>query len=75
MPTRITIEALKKAGPDLTTDKLVAAIESFSQFDDGIGTPTHGYSATDHSGSDAVFLDQIQNGRLKGVEKRIDLMP
>ena len=75
MPTRLTIEALKKAGPDLTTDKLVAAIESFSQFDDGIGTPTHSYSATDHSGSDAVFLDQIQNGRLKGVEKRIDLMP
>ena len=75
MPTRITIEALKKAGPDLTTDKLVAAIESFSQFDDGLGTPAHSYSATDHSGSDAVFLDQIQNGRLKGVERRIDLMP
>lgn len=72
LPTKMLIAALEAAGPDLTTDKLVAALEAMKDFDDGIGTPLHSYSASDHTGSDSVFLDQVQKGRLRGIAADID---
>lgn len=74
LPTKLLLEALQKAGRDLTVDKLIAALETVRDYDDGIGTPLHSFTKTDHSGSDGVNLDQVQNGKLRAVSDRIDRM-
>jgi branched-chain amino acid transport system substrate-binding protein len=73
LPTLILVEALEKAGRDLTVDKLVAALETVRDFDDGLGTPLHSFTETDHSGSDGVNLDIVRDGKLRAVSDRIDL--
>lgn len=73
LPTKVLIEALEKAGRDLTVDKLVAALETVKDYDDGLGTPLHTFTETDHSGSDGVNLDIVRDGRLRPVADRIDL--
>lgn len=73
LPTLVLLEALERAGRDLTVDKLVAALETIRDFDDGIGTPLHSFTDTDHSGSDGVNLDQVRGGKLRPVADRIDL--
>lgn len=72
LPALVLIEALQRAGRDLTVDKLVTALESIRDFDDGIGTPLHSFTPTDHSGSDGVNLDQVRGGKLRPVADRID---
>jgi hypothetical protein len=57
----------------LTVDKLVAALETVRDFDDGLGTPLHSFTETDHSGSDGVNLDIVRDGKLRAVSDRIDL--
>jgi len=71
LPTKVLIAALEKAGRDLTVNKLIAAMEQIRDFDDGIGTPLHSYTPTSHSGSDSVFLDQVQDGKLRGIADNI----
>lgn len=73
LPTKVLLYALEKAGRDLTVDKLVAALETVRDFDDGIGTPLHSFTPSDHSGSDGVNLDQVRDGKLRPVADRIDL--
>ena len=74
LPTKVLIYALEKAGRDLTVDKFIAALETVRDFDDGIGTPLHSFTSSDHSGSDGVNLDQVQKGKLRPVKDRIDRM-
>lgn len=73
LPTKVLIEALEKAGRDLTVDKLIAALETIRDYDDGLGTPLHSFTATDHAGSDGVNLDIVHDGKLRPVADRIDL--
>ena len=73
LPTLVLLDALEKAGRDLTVDGLVAALETVKDFDDGLGTPLHTFTRTDHSGSDGVNLDIVRDGKLRGVADRIDL--
>jgi branched-chain amino acid transport system substrate-binding protein len=51
---QIFVEALKRAGRDLDTAKLVAALESIQDWDLGVGAVIT-YAPDDHQGSDAVF--------------------
>ena len=51
---QIFVEALKRAGRDLDTAKLVAALESIQGWDLGIGGPIT-FGPADHQGSDMVF--------------------
>ncbi|MDB2477942.1 ABC transporter substrate-binding protein [Alphaproteobacteria bacterium] len=73
LPTLILLDALEKAGRDLTVDKLVAALETVRDFDDGLGTPLHSFTKTDHSGSDGVNLDIVRAGKLRAVADGINL--
>ncbi|MCH1541807.1 MAG: ABC transporter substrate-binding protein [Alphaproteobacteria bacterium] len=73
LPTLVLLDALEKAGRDLTVDGLVAALETVKDFDDRLGTPLHTFTRTDHSGSDGVNLDIVRDGKLRGVADRIDL--
>ena len=73
LPTKMLIEALERAGRDLTVDSFIAAMETLDNYSDEIGTPPHTYNATQRAGSLGVNLDVVKNGRLVDVARRIDL--
>ena len=53
------LEGLKRAGPDLTRAKFIAALESIQNFSTGLTMPTS-FSATSHEGNKAARIVQIQ---------------
>ncbi|MFN4163502.1 MAG: ABC transporter substrate-binding protein [Ferrovibrio sp.] len=57
------IFALERAGKDLTTDKLITAMESIKGYRDIFGGPVVSYGPDKHQGSDESFLFQVQKGR------------
>ena len=59
------IAAAAKAGPNLTTDSFVKAVESTRTPPDIFGSPEMTFSATKRLGSSATRMSQIQNGRWK----------
>jgi branched-chain amino acid transport system substrate-binding protein len=59
---QIAIEALQRAGLDLTVDSLVKGMESIQDFHDIFGG-TYSFSPTNHHGSTAAFLSVVHNGR------------
>jgi branched-chain amino acid transport system substrate-binding protein len=59
---QIAIEALQRAGRDLTVDSLVKGMESIQDFHDIFGG-TYSFSATNHHGATAAFLSVVHNGR------------
>ena len=59
---QIVIEALQRAGRDLTVDTLVAALESIRDFQDVLGA-TYSFSPTDHHGSTKAYLSVVKNAR------------
>jgi ABC-type branched-subunit amino acid transport system substrate-binding protein len=63
----ITVKALEKAGPNLTVDTFVKALESIKTSPDKLGNPGYSLSATDHLGIRVVRVAQIRNGRWEPV--------
>ena len=63
---QIAIEALQRAGRDLTLDSLVQAMESIQDFHDLFGG-TYSFSPTNHHGATAAFLSVVHNGRWEPV--------
>jgi branched-chain amino acid transport system substrate-binding protein len=59
---QIAIEALQRAGRDLTVDSLVKGMESIQDFHDIFGG-TYSFSPTNHHGATAAFLSVVHNGR------------
>jgi len=57
---KVTVEGLKRAGKDLTREKLIAALESMNKVD--MGDFTVSFSPTNHSGSKFVDLTMIGRG-------------
>jgi branched-chain amino acid transport system substrate-binding protein len=53
----------EKAGPNLTTDSWIAAMETYSAPRDMFGADAMSFSKTQHLGSGRSRLAQIQNGR------------
>jgi branched-chain amino acid transport system substrate-binding protein len=59
---KVMVESLKRAGKDLTREKLVAALESMNNVD--LGDFMVSFSPTNHSGSKFVDLTMIgRDGR------------
>lgn len=58
----LTVRGLEIAGPELTREGLIAAVESLSDYTDLFGNKLS-FSADDHQGVDHSTLSQIQNGR------------
>jgi branched-chain amino acid transport system substrate-binding protein len=54
------VEALKKAGPDLTRAKLLAALETLNVDAGGVKLA---FSATRHQGSSQVYLTRVAGGK------------
>ncbi|MGC1408631.1 MAG: ABC transporter substrate-binding protein [Acetobacteraceae bacterium] len=63
---QIAIEALQRAGRDLTVDSLVKSMESIHDFHDLFGG-TYSFSATNHHGATAAFLSVVHDGRWEPV--------
>jgi len=64
----VFIRAAQKAGPNLTTDSFVKAMESLGEIPaDFFGTPPLSFTPTKRLGSSLSRLSQIQNGRWKVV--------
>jgi len=53
------VEGLKRAGPDLTRPKFIAALETIKDFSTGLTMPTT-FSASSHEGNKAARIVQIQ---------------
>jgi branched-chain amino acid transport system substrate-binding protein len=61
------IRAAQKAGPNLSTDSFIKAMDSMSIPSDIFGSPPSNFTATKRLGSDAVRLSQIQEGKWRVV--------
>jgi ABC-type branched-subunit amino acid transport system substrate-binding protein len=59
----VLVEGLKRAGSDLTREKLIVALESMHAMDLGLGPQlTLNLSATNHKGSQTVYSTVVRDG-------------
>jgi branched-chain amino acid transport system substrate-binding protein len=64
---QILIEALRRAGPALDTERVVAALENMHNVELGLGTPI-GFSKSEHQASHKVWATQISDtGRFEPI--------
>ncbi|MBU2548616.1 MAG: ABC transporter substrate-binding protein [Proteobacteria bacterium] len=67
------IEAAKKAGPDLTREKFVDAMETFRAFpDDVFGGAPITFTPTDHQGPHGVIMQYVEKDRYVAIADRMD---
>lgn len=67
----LVVRALQQAGPDLTLEKVLAALESIDYYEDPFGGPSLSFSDTKHQGGDYLTFYQVQDGKWEIVEKSI----
>jgi branched-chain amino acid transport system substrate-binding protein len=64
----LLLEGLKRAGPQLDTEKLVETLETVRDFDMGLGAPIS-FGPTEHQGSHKVWGTQLnENGRYQAID-------
>lgn len=66
----LTVKALEKAGPELTTDALVSALESITEYTDIFGYKVS-FGPDKHSGATESVMSQVQNGRWVTLDQAI----
>ena len=60
----VLVEGLKRAGKDLTREKLISAIESIHEMNVGMGSKlVLDYSPNDHKGFDSVYPTIVRSGQ------------
>jgi ABC-type branched-subunit amino acid transport system substrate-binding protein len=65
---KVMAEALKRAGPQLDTERLVDALESLRDFDIGLGAPIN-FGMTEHQGVHKVWGTELdKNGRYQAID-------
>ncbi|SMO42173.1 ABC transporter substrate-binding protein [Ruegeria faecimaris] len=62
------VKALETAGPDLTHDSFIAAMETLDYNDELVGNHIS-FSPDDHQGADTVFVSVVENGAWKLVHE------
>jgi branched-chain amino acid transport system substrate-binding protein len=67
----LTVRALEAAGPELTVEKVLAALESIENYEDPFGGPSLTFSPTKHQGGDYLYLYQVVNSNWQVAEERI----
>lgn len=63
----LVIIALKKAGPDLTRDKFIAALETIKDYQDIFGAPPLTFGPKQRLGTKSILLTRITDGKFKPV--------
>jgi branched-chain amino acid transport system substrate-binding protein len=70
----VIVEGLKRAGPDLTREKFISAIESIHDEDVGLGPKfLLNYGPKRHKGFDSVYATIVENGRAVTITDWKDL--
>ena len=65
---QVLVEALKRAGPQLDTEKLVDALEGLRDLDLGLGTPVN-YGRTEHQAVHKVWGTELDgNGHYQAID-------
>lgn len=64
----VFVEAVRRAGPDLTRERLLSSLESLNDFEPGVVPPIK-WSASNHGGSDKVGYAQWKNGKLELISR------
>jgi branched-chain amino acid transport system substrate-binding protein len=67
----LTVRALEAAGPDLTTEKVLAALETIRNYEDPFGGPSLTFSPTKHQGGDYLYLYEVVNSQWQVAEEKI----
>jgi branched-chain amino acid transport system substrate-binding protein len=67
----LTVRALEAAGPELTVEKVLAALESIENYEDPFGGPSLTFSATKHQAGNYLYLYQVVDGKWEIAEERI----
>lgn len=65
---QMVTDALVQAGPELTREKFIAALESFKDWEHGL-TPPITFSAEDHCGIEALWLFELRGGGAAFLEE------
>jgi ABC-type branched-subunit amino acid transport system substrate-binding protein len=68
----LLVKSLERAGPALTTERLVAAMESVRTSGDIFGSPAYAFTPDDHLASHAVRVAQIRNGHWETVSDNLE---
>lgn len=67
----LTVRALEAAGPDLTTEKVLAALETIRNYEDPFGGPSLTFSPTKHQGGDYLYLYEVVDSQWQVAEEKI----
>jgi len=67
----LMIKAMEAAGTDLTTTKMLAALEKIQDYTDPFGGPSLSFGPTNHQGADSLYLSQIVDGNWTVLEKDV----
>ena len=67
----LTVRALEAAGPEVTVEKVLAALERIENYEDPFGGPSLTFSPTKHQGGDYLYLYEVVNSSWQVAEERI----
>ncbi len=67
----LAVRALEAAGPDITIEKVLAALENIDRYEDPFGGPSLSFSPTKHQGGDYLNLYQVVDGKWEVVEANL----
>ena len=68
LAANVLIEALKRTGSQLDTERVVEGLESLRDFDMGLGTPVN-FGRTEHQGVHKVWGTQLDaNGHYQAID-------
>lgn len=68
----LVVEGLQRAGPNLTRDGFINAMESIKDWDTGGATPPVSFSPTDHHAQSAGFICQYVDGKFRPLTEWIE---
>ncbi len=67
----LTVRALEAAGPELTLEKVLAALERIDNYEDPFGGPSLSFSPTKHQGGNYLYLYEVVDSKWQVVEEKI----
>lgn len=70
--TDLVVEALRRAGRNLTREGLISALEGIQDYEDIFGYKVS-FSESDHNGVQSSVLTVVENGRFKKLEHEVAL--
>ncbi|MCZ6911797.1 MAG: ABC transporter substrate-binding protein [Proteobacteria bacterium] len=67
----LTVRALEAAGPDVSVEKVLAALEKIENYEDPFGGPSLTFSPTKHQGGNYLYLYEVIDSKWQVIEERL----